>query len=95
MLRAAATLSGVKRKAVAAAVAATAGVAAAGVIVSRARSGGHVGPSAPAPAKASGSGLEELPKAELYRRAQEADIAGRSAMSKQQLVRALRAAGAT
>jgi DNA end-binding protein Ku len=79
----------VKRKAVAAVVAATAGAAAAGVIVSRVRAGA-AGPVEPA----AGVQLERLSKAELYRRAQAADIPGRSGMSKQQLARALRAAGA-
>jgi Rho termination factor, N-terminal domain len=44
------------------------------------------GPSRP-------STLEELTREELYARAQEADIRGRSEMSKQQLVDALRAKG--
>jgi len=41
---------------------------------------------------ASGDELEELPKSELERRARDADIEGRSKMSKEELVEALRAA---
>jgi DNA end-binding protein Ku len=37
--------------------------------------------------------LGELPKDELYRRAQEADIPGRSQMTKQELIEALKDAG--
>jgi Rho termination factor-like protein len=36
--------------------------------------------------------LDELPKDELYRRAQAADIAGRSQMTKQELIEALKEA---
>ena len=37
-----------------------------------------------------GGELERLPKAELYRRAPEADVSGRSEMTKGQLIEALR-----
>ncbi len=47
-------------------------------------------PSAERDADEAGQDLADLSKAELYERAQAADIAGRSAMSKPQLVRALR-----
>jgi hypothetical protein len=40
-----------------------------------------------------GRSLEELTKEELYERAQAADIEGRSTMSKDELVRALKARG--
>jgi DNA end-binding protein Ku len=43
-------------------------------------------------ANGAGSDLEQLPKAELERRAREAGIEGRSRMSKQELVEALRSA---
>ena len=40
--------------------------------------------------RAGGPGLDELHKDELYRKAQEADIPGRSQMTKQELIEALR-----
>ena len=39
-----------------------------------------------------GDGLDDLTKDELYERAKDADIAGRSEMNKDELVRALRSA---
>ena len=44
------------------------------------------------PSPSSGTPYEQWSKAELYERAQELDIDGRSSMSKQQLIKALRAA---
>lgn len=46
-------------------------------------------------ASAGGNELSELTKEELYRRAQEADLPGRSQMSKDELVAALETAGTT
>jgi hypothetical protein len=48
---------------------------------------------APVLAIVGGEELESLTKAELYNRARAAEIPGRSAMTKAQLVRALRATG--
>jgi hypothetical protein len=54
--------------------------------------GNSVTPS-PSDSRARPRSLEDLTKEELYARAQEADIPGRSEMSKEQLVEALRARG--
>ena len=51
---------------------------------------GDLGSHIPGPEPAPPSSLEALSKDELYARAQEADIPGRSEMSKQDLIAALR-----
>lgn len=48
---------------------------------------------APSPQKPAEAGLADLTKAELYERAQELDVAGRSKMSRDELLRAVRKAG--
>ncbi|HKP18349.1 MAG TPA: Rho termination factor N-terminal domain-containing protein [Gaiellaceae bacterium] len=50
-----------------------------------------IGRRSGSPEAATPRGLEELTKDELYARAQEADIPGRSEMSKEELIEALRA----
>ena len=59
-------------------------------VLKRSLQGGEA--EARTPKRSGGSGLSELTKAELYERAQEKDISGRSSMTKDELVAALKSA---
>jgi hypothetical protein len=63
-------------------------------VVGAGRGGGGRRPARRSPARRrSGPPLEELTREQLYERAQKLDVEGRSSMTKDQLVRALRRAG--